>query len=926
MKFPRFSDIPLIYKIGCPPAFALLILGCVGAGMLWSQQRQTAVLDGVVAGEAVQNQLAADAQRITQANGALYVLMTHQAAGSSPADSQQALANVLSQVDIVRASLLTLCPDLAAAQRHTLVGVLKDLAVYRGGINVVGSMLGVDFNAASSFLQPFEGIYARMTSTLNQTSASVAATSAARARLSTNEADLTRKLMIALIAATMLAVAAIASVIVIAFRRAVTAICKATEALAAGQKDLNLERLQRGDELGAIVRSLTIFRENQYRIIAMRAEKAEMEALREATRIEQERITCMISALSETNEAILHAETRTKLFQLVCEAAVLGGKFLGVAIAMADPDRTSLRFVAVDGPGEKTLHDASRTISLEGPGGNAMTARAFLSEQPFIINDYRNQAPQETIYGSTILKIGTRSTAAIPLISRGQPIGALVFLSAEPENFTLPFVELLQRLCRNVAFALENFDRATEKEQAEEKIKHLANHDGLTDLPNRTLFSQLLEFSIQSAKRYQRPCAVLFIDLDRFKLINDSLGHGAGDTLLIEMANRLREGVRASDVVARIGGDEFVVLLNEVNDAQHIKTVAASLLSSLGRSMELKGKECRVTASIGVAIYPDHGTDEQTLLKHADTAMYLAKTEGKNGVRLFSDDIKGESIDRLAIEMELRHAVERNEFCLHYQPKLDVRKQQIGGVEALLRWNHPKLGLLQPAQFIPVAEDTDLIFPIGSWVIKTACDQNMAWQRQGFPPISMAVNVSPRQFMDENLLRIIDEALADSGMDPRLLQIEVTESMVMLNIDRAIVVLEAIFSRGVRLAIDDFGTGYSSMSMLKRFPIDTLKIDRSFVRDLPHNSQDKAIAEAIINMGKALGLTIIAEGVETAEQDHFLREHACDEIQGFLFSKPVPADQISDLLEHPSGSAPYRRTTQPPLITTAGPLQKVLSP
>jgi diguanylate cyclase (GGDEF)-like protein len=321
----------------------------------------------------------------------------------------------------------------------------------------------------------------------------------------------------------------------------------------------------------------------------------------------------------------------------VCEAAVLGGKFLGVAIAMADPDRTSLRFVAVDGPGEKTLHDASRTISLEGPGGNAMTARAFLSEQPFIINDYRNQAPQETIYGSTILKIGTRSTAAIPLISRGQPIGALVFLSAEPENFTLPFVELLQRLCRNVAFALENFDRATEKEQAEEKIKHLANHDGLTDLPNRTLFSQLLEFSIQSAKRYQRPCAVLFIDLDRFKLINDSLGHGAGDTLLIEMANRLREGVRASDVVARIGGDEFVVLLNEVNDAQHIKTVAASLLSSLGRSMELKGQECRVTASIGVAIYPDHGTDEQTLLKHADTAMYLAKTEGKNGVRLFSD-------------------------------------------------------------------------------------------------------------------------------------------------------------------------------------------------------------------------------------------------------------------------------------------------
>jgi len=481
-------------------------------------------------------------------------------------------------------------------------------------------------------------------------------------------------------------------------------------------------------------------------------------------------------------------------------------------------------------------------------------------------------------------------------------------MSTELNTFTSEFVEILQRLAANVSFALENFDRTEEKERAEERIRYLATHDNLTDLPNRAMFNQLLGFSLKAARRYHRQCAVLFIDLDRFKIINDSLGHAAGDALLVEMAARLRSGVRASDVVARLGGDEFVVLLEGIEDSKQAATTASHLLSAICKPLELNGHECRVTASIGIAIFPDDGADEQTLMKNADSAMYLAKQGGKNDIRIFSKEIETQSIDRLTMETGLGHALDRNELRLHYQPKLNVATGQIAGVEALLRWCHPDLGELAPNRFIPLAEETGLIVPVGRWVMKTACAQNMAWQRQGLPAISMAINVSPRQFSDENLLQDINDALSSSGMDPALLQVEITESMVMLNVERAIQLLDAIRSQGVRLAIDDFGTGYSSMSVMKRFPIDTIKIDRSFVRELPENTEDRAIAQAIIGMGKALGLTIVAEGVETNEQQEFLRELACDEIQGFLFSKPVVADRIAELLRLQDFAAP---TLQP---------------
>jgi diguanylate cyclase (GGDEF)-like protein len=464
-------------------------------------------------------------------------------------------------------------------------------------------------------------------------------------------------------------------------------------------------------------------------------------------------------------------------------------------------------------------------------------------------------------------------------------------------------VELLQRLADNVSFALENFARAEEKTRADKRIEYLAAHDGLTGLPNRETFNQLLHFSIMAAQRYQRKFAVLFIDLDRFKVINDSLGHEAGDELLTEIARRLRNGLRSSDVVARLGGDEFVVIV-EHSEREQVELVARNLLSALSRPLLLCGHECHTTASIGISMFPADGVDVQALTKSADMAMYLAKEDGKNGFRFFNSAARTQSIERLTLETNLRHALERNELSLHYQPKVDLTTGQITGLEALLRWTHPDRGMLPPMQFIPLAEEIGLIVPIGRWVLREACAQNMAWQHQGLPVVSMAVNLSPRQFADEHLLRDVDDALRDSGMEPALLQLEVTESMVMQNVPRAVKLLDAIQSRGIRLAIDDFGTGYSSMSLMKQFPIDTIKIDRSFVRDLPNVSEDKAIAQAIISMGKALGMTIVAEGVETAEQEAFLRDHACDEMQGFLFSKPVPAEGIPDLLRPPHHVSP----------------------
>jgi diguanylate cyclase (GGDEF)-like protein len=613
------------------------------------------------------------------------------------------------------------------------------------------------------------------------------------------------------------------------------------------------------------------------------------------TEQQKERLTRMFAALSATNEAIMRAKTRTEMYELVCLAASSGGKFTSTTIALASAGSDQLRIVAAAGPTAGTTRNVRLSMDPSRPEGRGMSGTAFRTGRPSISNDYLNDE-RLAVFHPVVRGDGARSGAAFPLMVGGRAVGVMIYMSTEPDTFLGEFVELLQRLADNVAFAMENFDRADAKNKADERIEYLASHDSLTNLPNRETFNGLLREAIDAACRHDHKFAVLFIDLDRFKVINDSLGHEAGDLLLLEVANRLKHSLRASDVVARLGGDEFVVILDQCGDLDDVQRIATELLAALGQPMELAGHECHTTASIGIAMYPANGADAQTLTKNADMAMYLAKEDGKNGYRFFSKEVKRQSIERLSLESALRRALERGQFSLNYQPKVDMETSQITGVEALLRWSHPELGLVSPAQFIPLAEETGLIVPIGRWVLKEACAQAMAWQRRGLLPVSMAVNLSPRQFADEHLLDDVDEALATSGMSPVLLQLEVTESMMMRNVGRALKVLDAIQSRGIRLAIDDFGTGYSSMSLMKHFPIDTIKIDRSFVRDLPHDSEDQAIAQAIISMAKALGMTVVAEGVENAEQEAFLRSHGCDEMQGFLISKPLPPGQIVDVL------------------------------
>ncbi len=433
----------------------------------------------------------------------------------------------------------------------------------------------------------------------------------------------------------------------------------------------------------------------------------------------------------------------------------------------------------------------------------------------------------------------------------------------------------------------------TEQKVAEQRIQYLATHDGLTGLPNRVLFSHLLNNAISSAQRYGRNFAVLFVDLDRFKFINDTLGHEAGDLLLKEITARFKKAARTSDIVARLGGDEFVVLVHEVTEPSQAAAVARKLLSAASEPVTLAGQECGITASIGIAMYPTAGEDEQSLMKNADIAMYFAKDEGKNNFQFYSTGITTQSLERLKLENNLRVAMERSELTLHYQPKLSLKDGSVHGAEALLRWTNPELGVVSPDKFIPVAEETGLIIPIGKWVLRAACAQNRAWQKQGLPPICIAVNLSVRQFSDPDLLTDIATVLQDTGMDPQWLELEITEGMVSQHPEQANALLHAIKKMGVRLAIDDFGTGYSSMGQLKNYPIDTLKIDRSFIRDIGVRQGDNAITQAIIAMGKALGLTVVAEGVETLEQREFLRVNACDELQGYYFSRPIPAQQFT---------------------------------
>lgn len=425
---------------------------------------------------------------------------------------------------------------------------------------------------------------------------------------------------------------------------------------------------------------------------------------------------------------------------------------------------------------------------------------------------------------------------------------------------------------------------------------HLATHDALTGLPNRLLLTDRLFHALARARRRKSVVAVLFLDLDRFKLVNDTLGHHMGDELLKNVADRLANCVREGDTVARLGGDEFVIVLDDVPSKEAVDATADKVLDILGKPFDLGGPEFFVSASVGISVFPQDGGNARTLLKNADAAMYQAKELGRNNVQHYHAKFDEIESERLEIETALRHALDRDEFCVFYQPQLNLKTGRISGVEALVRWKHPRWGILAPDRFLAIAEECGLMIPIGRRVLKQACQQLRAWQDRGLPPITVAVNLLGREFWNNDLITDVRDVLEETGIDPAFLDIELTEGVLMQNTDGALRILDALKRMGVLLTVDDFGTGYSSLAYLKNFPIDALKIDRSFITDVTLDASDATITRAVLALSRSLNLKCIAEGVETQEQLNFLRDMGCEMIQGYLVSAPAPAEDLETLL------------------------------
>ncbi|WP_172825451.1 GGDEF and EAL domain-containing protein [Geobacter sp. DSM 9736] len=443
---------------------------------------------------------------------------------------------------------------------------------------------------------------------------------------------------------------------------------------------------------------------------------------------------------------------------------------------------------------------------------------------------------------------------------------------------------------------IEVVEDITDRKKSEREIRQLAYFDTLTDLPNRTLLKDRLNQLLIHAKRFDEKLAVLFIDLDNFKGINDTKGHAIGDKLLTAVGKRLVKCVRSNDTVARLGGDEFVIVASDIQQEQDVTHIGQKILDMLGEPLEIEGNELFTSASIGIALFPLDGQTVGKLLKNADTAMYAAKESGRNNYKFFSREMNRKAVERMEIETSLRRALDKEEFYLLYQPQVNVRTGSITGVEALLRWNHPERGLLLPDKFIPVAEDTGLIIQIGEWVIRTACRQLKEWHDQGLGPLRLALNISGKQFKESNFGKMLEGVIKEVGIKPQNVELELTESVLMANAAHTVKMLKRIKNTGVTLAIDDFGTGYCSLAYLKNFPIARLKIDKTFISEVTTTKSDALITEAIVALSRTLGLQVIAEGVENIEQMHFLASRDCHEMQGYLFSKPKLADEIDMLL------------------------------
>lgn len=564
---------------------------------------------------------------------------------------------------------------------------------------------------------------------------------------------------------------------------------------------------------------------------------------------------------------------------------------------------------------EETSQLTHHVLLIEDNPGDARLIREMLAEDPGA--PFRLECAERLSAGLEIL---TSTPASIVLLDLSLPdsFGLETFAKVYAHSPAVPIIVLTGNDDQTVALSavkggaqdylvkgrldrellLRSMQYSIERKRYQVQLEHQANYDALTALPNRNLLHDRLRQAVYT-QRQPRPMAVVFIDLDHFKFVNDSLGHGTGDKLLKCMADRLRSVLREGDTVARLGGDEFVVVVNDQSNEELVFRTVQRMSAKLGEPLVIDGHELTVTCSAGIALYPQDGADVETLLRNADAAMYRAKEHGRNNFQFYTSEMNERISERLTLESALRRALERNEFLLNYQQKFDLASGAPCGAEALVRWHHPELGFLRPERFIPLAEETGLILPIGEWVIREACRQVRAWRDAGLDPGTVSVNLSARQFRQDGLVRSVSRILEDTGIDPRHLEIELTESTVMHNVATGIATLHGLKSLGLAVSVDDFGTGYSSLSYLKDLPIDVLKIDRSFVRDIGSGEgpDDGVLAQAIISLGHSLHLCVIAEGIETEQQLRFLKRHGCDQGQGFFYGEPLPAAAFASLLE-----------------------------
>lgn len=592
-------------------------------------------------------------------------------------------------------------------------------------------------------------------------------------------------------------------------------------------------------------------------------------------------------------------------------ADVTGARIASVFLA----EMEKKRFRILGTRGFKTKDEGAAYV----PFDKSVARHVMQSKEPLLVSDI---SVDPRLNRANEAKYGTSSFICMPVMLDGELIAVVNLTdkqSAKP--FDQNDVDALSVMLDEIHFALENAQihatikahalnlelKTTElnqeisrRQQIENKLQHLAHNDALTGLSNRALFLDRLQQGLIQAKRRKQSIAIMFLDLDGFKPINDMLGHDQGDIVLQEVARRLLGCLREMDMVARHGGDEFTFALLDVKAAEDISIVAHKVLACFKRPFILNGHEQFIGGSIGISMYPADGQQAEKLVNQADTAMYQAKKAGGNSFRFYTQKLGDDAKHRLQLELELRHAMKREQFVLYYQPQIDLAHGQLSGLEALIRWQHPERGLVPPVQFIPMAEKIGLIEPIGDWVLRCACDKQKAWREQGIVPVpvvvNISVNLSAHQFRAGDLIQTISEVLDKTGMDPTLLELEITEGIIMEHADSSITLLKQLKDMGLRIAIDDFGTGFSSLSYLKRFPIDTLKIDRSFVTHLPKDGDDVAIVRAVISLAQSMSMKTIAEGVETKEQMKFLQDIGCDEIQGYLFGRPLPQDEMGQLL------------------------------